>query len=373
VILQEAIVKARNFVLALFLLFSAGIPLKGQAADQLDCVQLSLSGLADLLIQNWDTSGEKCLEITNDLQKNVFFHVDSGWLFGQAQVHNGETVVDLLITPPTPPDTASSVNEQRWEIPTGGKLVFNIEPPLLPALPEIGLRFRVYPATPVCKQLEVREKSGLEQLSWPDREGACVEVSFPGFSGLTRLEFSGWVFGGPVTMSVDGNIEELELTPVPGEQALQVVPFEVNVSEVTLIKLQFADGTSGRELGLRWAPSKQAPFQVYMPYMGKPAERKQVTVSPGFRTYTASWGNPNNMEACADFRFQGGGDARIIRGWFFGDIVSSTLNGTPLTIPTYRTLEELATQVSEFRLTQPSVLTVCLNGSDLEVGFSINY
>lgn len=225
--------------------------------------------------------------------------------------------------------------------------------------------------------------SGQIKHAWQVREATvCVTFAKAGKVSIT----SGYVFD-RAEMTLNSTATSLATYRKSGEQAPQLSPFHFDVTAGQVVTFKAtADAPHLAELGLWFTYEPFAPkvYTLYVPLVVK-APQPPATLEKSYaldrlsQLQIKSQGWPEavaNQQACLNLAFNGAGLVKIESGWFIGDVVTGSVDGTAIFIP-FRQTAELAKQIDSFsfQAANGQTLRVCANGASAgrEIGLRVRF
>jgi hypothetical protein len=245
--------------------------------------------------------------------------------------------------------------------------------------PDGGLWYELWQSITKTVEITTTAETVFTPFTWERFELPRVEYRFP-VSGTVTL--NGYFFGeGEIR---DGNGDVITTTIVSGEQARQIPIITRTVSAGEMWSWKFMPHESGSsELGV-WLflePEPPELVTVYLPLVVHSLEPLYHDVPVkgmnGIQVHSASWPASGQRETCLRLHFRGSSDPVYIEsGWFFGESISGSADGTPITVPSYKDPTELATQIGPIRIgSNPGTITLCTTSSTsgTEIGIRLRY
>ena len=206
-----------------------------------------------------------------------------------------------------------------------------------------------------------------------DPQSACMQLSFE-TNGTFRIT-GGWVFTSPLTL----NGQVITTTIVEGEAAPQISTFEREVAAGDVWEFRPSWNEPGTEMGI-WAVMAEitAPMEtIFLPMIIKPEPVTTVYHNGGLQVFQRNWSTAQIGDIiCLNLQFDGGGDANIESGWFFGKWSEITLNGNPISVTTTPPSGGNAGQIGQKNLSDPNFLKACVEKVDAswpEIGIRIRF
>ena len=360
-------------------ILALAVPASAVAQTPASCVWKAAVEGSSTVSQTWPITetADPCLGV--NVQEAGTLIIESGWVYTSPLKINGVAVSTTFVSGEAAPQIAGPLT---YTLAAGAGIF--VEPTkMATCCNEVGLRmvFTPTPPTPSACKEGMFAQTGEELTSvtsWYDGENGCVRLT-AGTTGTLAIS-GGWVFTAPLQL----NGQDITTTFVQGELAPQIAPLTRTVTAGQVMTYSVS-GEGSRELGLRYTLTQTVPtlnYKVYLVLVRKdpPVLTEVRTASPlsnNLQVISKGWpeAEPNQV-ACLQVNFAPGASVAVIEsGWFFGAIVSSSLNGGPITLPVTDPPDEAAMAIGQIRLNAPQALRICTQNVNIgaETGLRTRY